>query len=231
MKQSNGALVLPIGSRVSLEPNQFTTGGSRRRRGIVEYDPLALHRVRQGSEERHVLLAGQADDLLGGLGRGQRQVGKNIPPSTAHSSIGLRAEGDVVGGRQKSRVDQAPSGGKNVRSLKAEAPRQGTIDAVLIQLECGQQAKRIVAGARIVSEKLIPPRSARVGFIVGPRVDTASHRTGELRMGDERDGPAIRRFQTSGIRSLAAGALDDDDQGARSIFETSLSKQPRNARS
>jgi pimeloyl-ACP methyl ester carboxylesterase len=48
-------------------------------------------------------------------------------------------------------------------------------------------------------------------------------------MSDERDWYAIRRFQKSGILSLASCALDNDDHAARPISETNLSKQPRKA--
>ena len=72
--------------------------------------------MREGGKKRHILLAAETHDLLGRVGRHQREVAESILLSTAHF-VGLRAECDVVRGRQKSSVDEAPSGGENVRFL------------------------------------------------------------------------------------------------------------------
>ena len=57
--------------------------------------------------------------------------------ATAGKIVRLRGECDVIGGGQKGRVDQAPSGGENVRVPYTEFPHQSAIDVVFVQLKCG----------------------------------------------------------------------------------------------
>jgi hypothetical protein len=175
------AFVLPVGSRAGLEPDQLASGRGRRRHGVVVNDPLGLYRARQGDEERHILFAAEKHDLLRRAGREQREVGKSIPLSTAYKIVGLRAERDVIGGRKKSRFDQAPPGGKNVRFPYAELLHQGAIGIVFIQFECGQQPERIVPGTRIVGNELIPPCPSCVGCIVRAGTNTIGWRRRQSR--------------------------------------------------
>ena len=225
-KKGSSAFILPVGSGPGLKPDQLTSGCRRWRRGIVEHRPLASYSVREGGKERHILLAAETHDLLCRVGRDQREIAESIPFSTAHKLLGLRAECDVVRGSQKSSVDEAPSGGENVRVLYTESLRQER-DRYRFRTARMPVAARedCCLGSRCRQEagpsRFLPRRMHR----------RAAHKHNSLAVAppdERRMKPASRlRFQKSGILSLASCALDNNDHAARLISETSVSKQSR----
>ena len=112
IKERIGALVVPIGSRGRFKTSERAAVEPWHARRIEEHDLPAGDRICQRAEQRQVILAAEEHDVVFRVVWQHAEIVISIRLATALVGVGARAEGDIVGRRQKIGTDQAPASGE-----------------------------------------------------------------------------------------------------------------------